>query len=759
MPLFPAASAGVYLQESVLAPNIASPQASVGAVVFGSQKGDLTPQLITDIPAWLSEYGNPNSGWSLAPYCSLEFLINSQNLYGLRVANLAQYAGLMVENDTFGINGGQTRIFPLANGTPTGQQALGEQQLTHLVFSGPLITGNSFSLTVANGTNQVNLTPVPFDTTNNQTLVDIATALQTLINTNFILASPNIGATVSPIVLSNPPGNNFVIRVVAPTNVDLIFTNLSVTGGSSQATVTTQNPKLFDVFAENPGAWGNNIGIQLANVNVGLPDEFTLTFSGPLVTGNTVNLQISVKGNLIQVPLTSFSTSSAQTLQNLANNIVSALNGAISGGGISSASVLGNVISFNAPVTGADTTNVITAVVTGGASQPTIATVQTLTGIAAPNTFNILVFNRANINIAVEQFVVSFNQQTDGFGDAQFIETVINSGVNPSANIRVVYNALNPAGFLTNPDVVDIFFLGGGNDGVLPTNSQIVTGWNAFTDPDTFQVQLMINGGYTDPSVQTIMLSIAANRQDCVAILDMPSTSQNTAQNCIAYRNNVLNANSTYGAIYTPDVQILDQYNNQVIFIPPSGHVCSRLAWVDVNLKTWFAAAGWIQGPLNDITGLRVVYVKGDRDAMDPQQINTIRRKPGKGYAIWGNNTLNAVPSPLSDLSVRRLLLYMEGGIRNFLDNEVFVQDTGRRRTLINQQITSYLQPIQDGEGLNSYFVDTSDSINGPIYEDAGQMNINVYFAPVRPAKTIVLQMIVTPSGVQFQELVANGQQ
>ena len=60
----------------------------------------------------------------------------------------------------------------------------------------------------------------------------------------------------------------------------------------------------------------------------------------------------------------------------------------------------------------------------------------------------------------------------------------------------------------------------------------------------------------------------------------MPSANQ-AVQSAINYRNNSLNLNTSYAAIYTPDVLIQDQYTSQQLYIPPSGYVAAVYARTD----------------------------------------------------------------------------------------------------------------------------------------------------------------------------------
>lgn len=93
----------------------------------------------------------------------------------------------------------------------------GKAQIQDLVFSAALITGN----TVNGDVNGTAITAVPFNTTNAQTLTDLAAVIE---------AHPDVETAVSD--------GTDTITVTSVTDKEVTLENFVVTGGASQATAT-----------------------------------------------------------------------------------------------------------------------------------------------------------------------------------------------------------------------------------------------------------------------------------------------------------------------------------------------------------------------------------------------------------------------------------------------------------------------------------------------------------------------------------------
>lgn len=367
---------------------------------------------------------------------------------------------------------------------------------------------------------------------------------------------------------------------------------------------------------------------------------------------------------------------------------------------------------------------------------------------AADGTFYVDVYQQG-INRAIESFLVHLDYKVDGYGVQLNIEEHINKR---SSYIRVKQN-MEAEAFFNNPaqiliNTLNVVKLVGGDNGTKATTSDIVNAWDLYADPEQIDVNMLINGGYSIPAVQLKMDSICQDRMDCMAILDTPPMEQKVA-NAVAYRRNVLMLDSSYSALYAPDYLILDQYNDLRLYVPPSGHIAAAYARTDEEAELWFAPAGMNRGRLN-VLGVRHVYNQGDRDILTDNQVNATRVIQGAGIKIWGADTLQTMASALSNVSVRRLMMFLEKSLSMAALYSVFDPNDSVLQAQMTELANRFLKPIKDARGLYNYGVICDATNNGPETTAAGDLIMDVYIDPVLPAKRIHLTAIIQKTGAKF---------
>ena len=382
---------------------------------------------------------------------------------------------------------------------------------------------------------------------------------------------------------------------------------------------------------------------------------------------------------------------------------------------------------------------------------PTIIPEITRNNILSDNTFNLQVFEGISTR-SVENWPVSYTEQLDGYGNQTEIEYQVNEGPEVSSRIRAYVNP-DIRNLEVNYSTLAVGELSGGENGTAPNDGHMVAGWNDFDNNQEYFINILINAGYTSAAVQQRMNRLAVSRRDCFPIIDMPSDRQQT-QLAADYRNNELNINSSYGAMYTPDILILDEHTGRRRYVPPSGAVAAQFAYTSRTRELWFAAAGLQRGIVQRALGLRHNYNEGDRDILSQAQVNTIIRKAA-AYPIWGEYTLQVQASDLQSAPVRRLLTHVEVAIASSLDFNVFDPNDEQTWLDIRTRINRFLLPIQRGRGLETFDVVCDERNNpGPIRSQR-ILNVEVYMTVVLPALYIRLTSILTPSSIEFEEIIS----
>jgi len=503
-----------------------------------------------------------------------------------------------------------------------------------------------------------------------------------------------------------------------------------------------------------PGSYGDNLAISIVSSNLQQPAEPTLASAltgGTLVAG-TYQYQVSSLGP------------AGETLASAPAQII------ISGMGVTNTVTVTWVIDPNAigynlygRVTGG--TYGLMATIGQGTSSfidtgalipnPAILPITSPANVAAPSpTFGLNVYSLSqSLNYPVEQFNCSLIDYTDSTG----METELEQRINPfSQYIQVTSNVPALPGYpvdLPPIDSVASTAMAGGDSGTAPTPYDVAAAWSTFQNKQLYSINILLNSGNSTPTVQLAMDTLAQSRGDCVSLIDMPSASQQF-QNALNYRNLQLNLNSTYSAIFSPDMLEADTINGKQQYVPFSGWAAALCARTDRVANPSFSIAGLNRGIVN-VLGTRYTYDAGQMDDLFDAQINYTQTFIGQGTALWEQQTLAAQFSALSWVSVRRIVNVMKTALYNFLlyalqePNDDFL---GRQ---IVASCTDYLQSIQNARGISSFTVVSDNSNNTAQDFNSGIRNVTVIVIPLVPTHIINLQVVISQQGVSFTEALS----
>lgn len=665
-----------------------------------------------------------------------------------------------------------------------GGTALAAQKIV-VTFSTGFITDNVTNMTI----NGMAIDPVTFTTSSAATFQLLQAAIDDILDDSFSVdydssaytitivstksftvnscavtggvsqPTPSIG-TIS--VLAYVPynqSNDNTLKVLSYSIGHALVGTIAATAGSGTNRVALTDIPLstgfFPVVISETSLTG---GVSQVSIDVTTEE---IVFGGNIITGNIFSCEV----NGVAITPVYFNTSSDQTIIDIATAINKALAAQycsmVASGIVGSSSA--RELTLVSPYAGTDVT-VASVLVSGGSSQATGVIAETLDGVSPTWQFTLEVYTRANTNTPAERFLVCLDSQQDGYGNQLNISEVVNDSAGKSSYIRIWQPSWStdsyPIPFLYEGRWVctpTIIWLANGADGSVVTSSQISAGWNTLTDTDTYNIRVLVNGGYDQVSVQQTMDALCRSRRDCIAVLDMPDEYQTTSADTVSYRKEVLNINSSYSALYTPNLLIRDEFTDTLRYIPPSGHVASTYAYTDNNAATWFSPAGIKRGQLYGVQGLLATYEQADRDLMSPAQVNAIIDKPGYGYVVWDDQTLQAAASALSYVHVRRLLILIETTLANSYIPSLFDPNDAFTRMQIVQISNSLLQTIKQGRGLYRYLVVCDSSNNSNADVASGQLNVDVYLDPTLQVRAIKLQSILTATGASFTELIAAG--
>jgi phage tail sheath protein FI len=167
----------------------------------------------------------------------------------------------------------------------------------------------------------------------------------------------------------------------------------------------------------------------------------------------------------------------------------------------------------------------------------------------------------------------------------------------------------------------------------------------------------------------------------------------------------------------------------------------------------WDAAFGIDTGVI-PLEGLVYDLDEPTQELLAQAEINPIINKPGVGTVIWGGRTLQPYDSARSWLNVRELLNMSEQANLDYLERFIGKNNTPFTRLQVKSGLDAHYGPLI-GDAYSDALVVCDDSNNPGAVIDAGELHVDVYNQPVRPINRIVLQIVITRTGISLTEVAA----
>ena len=278
--------------------------------------------------------------------------------------------------------------------------------------------------------------------------------------------------------------------------------------------------------------------------------------------------------------------------------------------------------------------------------------------------------------------------------------------------------------------------------------------------------------GVTNSSIITSLVSQTEERGDALAIIDMVgiyvsavdndgSTIVDGSVSAMVSTAEGGTVASSYAAAYYPNVRLADVSSGRgsVLMAPPSVAAIGAIAKSEALSQPWFAPAGFTRGglaPLGGPGGASVVGTlehlsKADRDNLYNVNINPIARFPATGdTVIFGQKTLQPTDTALDRINVRRMMIYLKKRIGGIADQFLFEQGVKATYDRFKATIEPILSEVRSQYGITEYKVVLDESTTTPDLQDRNIMYAKVFVKPAKAIEYVVIDFVVTQSGVEF---------
>ena len=274
---------------------------------------------------------------------------------------------------------------------------------------------------------------------------------------------------------------------------------------------------------------------------------------------------------------------------------------------------------------------------------------------------------------------------------------------------------------------------------------------NTISNPDEIDINMLVTPGIIHslhPSVTNHAIDKIEARADAFYVMDSAKW-DDTVDTAVA---NVQTLDTNYVATYFPWVKMASPDTGKGVWVPPSVVIPGVIAFTDSVAHEWFAPAGLNRGGLTSVRMAKKKLTHTDRDTLYEGRVNPIATFPGQGVVVFGQKTLQAKPSALDRINVRRLLIRLKKFIASSSRYLVFEQNNSSTRSRFLNIVNPFLESVQSNSGLSAFKVVMDDTNNTPDVIDRNQMVGQIFIQPTRTAEFIILDFSVLPTGAAFPE-------
>jgi hypothetical protein len=296
--------------------------------------------------------------------------------------------------------------------------------------------------------------------------------------------------------------------------------------------------------------------------------------------------------------------------------------------------------------------------------------------------------------------------------------------------------------------------LGVSND--AQTDALLQESFALYQTPEVIDVTLLLGGASSTVSGRWLVDNVAATRKDCMAFLSPAKASvvNNSGSEVTALTSdNTALGSSSYAVMDSAWKYQYDRYRDVFMYVPMNGDVAGLCARTDYTHDAWWSPAGMNRGTIKNIVKLSWEATKANRDTMYPISINPVITMKGAGVLLWGDKTMQVVPSAFDRINVRRLFIVLEKAIAIAAKAMLFEFNDEFTRAQFTNMVSPFLREVQGRRGITDFKVVCDSSNNTGQIIDTNSFVGDIYIKPARSINYIQLNFIAARTDVSFSEI------
>ncbi|MCK9541934.1 MAG: hypothetical protein M0R03_07890 [Novosphingobium sp.] len=302
--------------------------------------------------------------------------------------------------------------------------------------------------------------------------------------------------------------------------------------------------------------------------------------------------------------------------------------------------------------------------------------------------------------------------------------------------------------------------------GITSDYYAFLAGIRSFANPNAVEINLLATPGidcFKDRLLvdETIEM-IEQERRDSLYVVTTPDKpigasdsryDMYEAEEVSAYLD-AMEIESSYACTYYPWVRHFDTDTGKYIYLPVTKDVVRNIAFADNKSYPWYPPAGKDRGAVVCVNAKKTTIL-AEEDVLYENRINPVKTFNRDGVFINGQKTLHhsnsdQYDSPLTRISVRRLMLRLGKLISSACENMLFSPNDSATRATFRSLVTPILEDIKSSRGITEYRLVVDDTIED--YEQR-QLSATIFIKPTDVLEYIDISFVVTPQGVDFNNL------
>ena len=184
-----------------------------------------------------------------------------------------------------------------------------------------------------------------------------------------------------------------------------------------------------------------------------------------------------------------------------------------------------------------------------------------------------------------------------------------------------------------------------------------------------------------------------------------------------------------------------------------NGDIAGLCARTDNTNDPWWSPAGLTRGIIKNIVKLSWEPTKANRDTLYQLGVNPSVTQAGAGVILFGDKTMQTVPSAFDRINVRRLFITLEKSISVAAKAMLFEFNDEFTRTQFVNFVTPFLREVQGRRGITDFKVVCDGSNNPGEVIDTNQFVGDIFVKPARSINYIQLNFIAARTDVNFTEI------